>query len=177
MQHDSKRRTLLVQQLVQRPDCMFHRMLCHPFFLQLEVEDLKHKKLRLRSVILGQKVEKQVGLINRSSVDVTFTLLVTNTLLHPGVGLSPARSLSLSRPSNQPSCPPPPLVVPQELTVSPTGELHLKANGGSCKIYILFTPINHTPFFSSEVQADCAGLLLPLLTVQGCCQVSCRRSS
>lgn len=122
--------------------------------------------------MLGQKVEKQVALVNRSPVDVSFTVLVTNTLLDPKVGLP--LCLSLTHTELAPLTDSLRLLVLQELSVSPAGELSLRGNGGSCKIYILFTPQHHIPSFTAELQADCAGLLHPLLTIQGCCQVSCQ---
>lgn len=43
-------------------------------------------------MMVGQKVKKQVKLINRSPIDVSFTLLVTNTLLDPKVGIALAHT-------------------------------------------------------------------------------------
>lgn len=54
---------------------------------QLEVEDPRQRKVKLGSLMLGQKVKKQVVLVNRSPLDLSFTLLLnTNTQLDPRVG-------------------------------------------------------------------------------------------
>ncbi|KAM7396206.1 hypothetical protein PAMP_019263 [Pampus punctatissimus] len=110
--------------------------------MKLEVEDPRQQRVKLGSLLLGQKVKKQVVLVNRSPLDLSFTLLLnTNTPLDPG-----------------------------DLSFSPAGELNLKAGGGSCNVEIKFTPRQHISPFKAELQAECAGLLHPLLTIQGCCQ-------
>ncbi|KAF7656194.1 hypothetical protein LDENG_00045050 [Lucifuga dentata] len=108
----------------------------------LEVEDPRQKKVKLGSLLLGQKVKKEVSLVNRSLLDVSFTLL-----------------LNTDAPLD-----------PKDLSFSPADELSLKARGGSCNVVIQFTPQQHMPPFSAELQAKCAGLLYPLLTIQGRCQ-------
>ncbi|XP_049928998.1 hydrocephalus-inducing protein homolog isoform X2 [Epinephelus moara] len=111
--------------------------------IKLEVEDPRQRKVKLGSLMLGQKVKKQVVLVNRSPLDLSFTLLLnTNTQLDP-----------------------------RDLSFSPAGELNLKASGGSCVVEIQFSPRQHMPPFSAELQAELLGLLHPLLTIQGCCQV------
>ncbi|XP_053175951.1 hydrocephalus-inducing protein homolog [Scomber japonicus] len=110
--------------------------------MKLEVEDSRQRKVKLGSLLVGQKVKKQVVLVNRSPLDLSFTLqLNTNTLLDPG-----------------------------DLSFSPAGELNLKAGGGSCTVEIKFSPRQPISPFKAELQAECAGLLHPLLTIQGCCQ-------
>lgn len=53
---------------------------------QLELEDPKQRKLKLGSVMLGQKGKKQVVVVNRSSLDLSFTMVLnTNTPLDPKV--------------------------------------------------------------------------------------------
>ncbi|CAG6023165.1 unnamed protein product [Menidia menidia] len=109
--------------------------------MKLEVEDPRQKKVKLGSLTLGQKVTKQVVLVNRSSLDLSFTLtLNANTPLDP-----------------------------KDLSVRPAGELKLKSAGGSCQVEIQFSPRRHVPAFSAELQAEFAGFFHPLLTVQGCC--------
>ncbi|KAI3370854.1 hypothetical protein L3Q82_007371 [Scortum barcoo] len=49
-------------------------------------------------------------------------------------------------------------------------ELNLKASGGSCNVEIQFSPRHHISSFTAELQAEFAGLLHHLLTIQGCCQ-------
>lgn len=52
------------------------------FLFQLEVKDPQQKRVKLGSLTLGQKVNKQLVLINRSLLDISFTLaLKTNTPL------------------------------------------------------------------------------------------------
>ncbi|XP_056273332.1 hydrocephalus-inducing protein homolog [Pseudoliparis swirei] len=110
--------------------------------VELGVEDPTQRKVKLGSLMLGQKVKKQVVLVNRSPLDLSFTLLLnTNTPL-----------------------------APRDLSVSPAGELNLKARVGSCSVEIQFSPRQHIPPFTAELQAEFAGLLHPLLTVQGCCR-------
>ncbi|XP_030281249.1 hydrocephalus-inducing protein homolog isoform X1 [Sparus aurata] len=110
--------------------------------MKLEVEDPRQRKVKLRSLMLGQKVKKEVVLVNRSTLDVSFTLLLnTNTTLDS-----------------------------RDLSFTPAGELSLKANGGSCTVEIQFLPRQHIAPFSAELQAEFAGLLHPLVTIQGCCQ-------
>ncbi|XP_035521672.1 hydrocephalus-inducing protein homolog [Morone saxatilis] len=109
---------------------------------KLEVEDPRQRKVKLGSLMLGQKVKKQVTLVNRSPLDLSFTLLLnTNTPLDQ-----------------------------KDLSFRPAGELNLKASGGSCNVEIHFSPRQHMPPFTAELQAEFAGLLHPLLTIHGCCQ-------
>ncbi|XP_074533739.1 hydrocephalus-inducing protein homolog [Halichoeres trimaculatus] len=110
---------------------------------KLEVEDPKQRKLKLGSLMVGQKVKKQVVLVNRSLLDLSFILLLnTNDTLDQ-----------------------------RDLSFSPAGELSLKAKGGSCTVEIQFSPRQHIPPFSAELQAQFPGLFHPLLTIQGCCKV------
>ncbi|XP_029009061.1 hydrocephalus-inducing protein homolog isoform X2 [Betta splendens] len=110
--------------------------------MKLEVQDPKQKKVKLGSVMLGQKIKKQIVVVNRSLLDLSFSLVLsTNTPLDP-----------------------------KDLTISPLGELSLNASGGSCKVEIQFSPRQHIAPFTAELQAQFAGLFHPLLTIQGCCQ-------
>ncbi|XP_034542457.1 hydrocephalus-inducing protein homolog isoform X2 [Notolabrus celidotus] len=110
---------------------------------KLEVEDPRQRKVKLGSLMIGQKVKKQVVLVNRSPLGLSFTLLLnTNTTLDQ-----------------------------KDLSFSPTGEVSLKAKGGSCIVEIQFSPRQHVPAFSAELQAQFPGLFHPLLTIQGCCKV------
>ncbi|KAG7521590.1 hydrocephalus-inducing protein-like [Solea senegalensis] len=110
--------------------------------LKLEVENPLQRNIKLGSVTLGQKVKRQVRLINRSVSDVSFTLMIT---------------------TNTP-------VDPKDLTVNPGGELNLKAEGGSCNVQVQFWPRHCVPLFEAKVVAGFSGLLHPLLTIHGCCQ-------
>ncbi|XP_076588631.1 hydrocephalus-inducing protein homolog [Chaetodon auriga] len=110
--------------------------------MKLEVEDPRQRKVKLGSLMLGQKVKKQVVLVNRSPLDLSFSLQLNTTTV----------------------------MDPRDLSFSPAGELSLKASGGSCNVDIQFSPCQHIPPFSAELQAEFAGLLHPLLSIQGCCQ-------
>uniref|UniRef100_A0A3Q2PEK1 HYDIN axonemal central pair apparatus protein n=1 Tax=Fundulus heteroclitus TaxID=8078 RepID=A0A3Q2PEK1_FUNHE len=110
--------------------------------MKLEVIEPKQKKVKLGSVMVGQRVNTQVVLVNHSLLDLSFTLtLSTNTPLDP-----------------------------KDLSVSPTSELKLKSCGGSCKVQVQFSPHQHIPPFSAELQAKFADFLHPLLTIEGCCK-------
>ena len=137
--------------------------------------------------MLGQKVKRQVVLVNRSTLDVSFTLLLnTNTSLDSRVGNTHTDSHTdtFIYVSNTKYSPLLSLFLflfilllllhLQDLSFTPTGEVGLKANGGSCTVEIQFLPRQHIAPFSAELQADFAGLLHPLVTIQGCCQVRCK---
>jgi len=132
------------------------------------VEDPTQRKVKLGSLMLGQKVKKQVVLVNRSPLDLSFTLLLnTNTPLAPRVGNTHTHTHTLTLIMDNVHV----LLLLQDLSVSPAGELNLKARVGSCSVEIQFSPRQHIPPFTAELQAEFAGLLHPLLTVQGCCRV------
>lgn len=59
----------------------------------------------------------------------------------------------------------------QDLYFSPAGELPLKLSRGSCAVQIHFSPHQRIRPFIAELQAKCLGLIQPLLTIQGSCQV------
>uniref|UniRef100_A0AAV2L4X0 Uncharacterized protein n=1 Tax=Knipowitschia caucasica TaxID=637954 RepID=A0AAV2L4X0_KNICA len=107
--------------------------------LKLEVQDPKHKVIDFRSLTLGKKVKKAVVLVNRSSVNLSFSLHLNSD---------------------------PPL-NPQDLFVTPIGQLSLKA-GKSCVVEVHFHPRQHV--FTVEMQAETRGLLHPLLSIRGSCQ-------
>ncbi|XP_075998117.1 hydrocephalus-inducing protein homolog [Genypterus blacodes] len=105
--------------------------------MKLDVEDPKHRRVKLGSLLVGQKVKKVVTLVNHSLSDLCLSLLLNAN--------------------------------PQDLSFSP-GELNLKARGGSCNVHIQFSPQQPVANFTTELQATSAGLVRPLLTIQGCCQ-------
>ncbi|CAI5655386.1 unnamed protein product [Oreochromis niloticus] len=110
--------------------------------MKLEVEHPRQKKVKLGPLKLGQKMKKQVVLVNRSSIDLSCTLM-----------------LSTDTPIDQ-----------KDLSFSPEGELKLKSSGGSCNVQIHFSPHQRIRPFTTELQAKCLGLIQPLLTIQGSCQ-------
>ncbi|XP_038153742.1 hydrocephalus-inducing protein homolog [Cyprinodon tularosa] len=110
--------------------------------LKLEVKDPQQKRVKLGSLTLGQKVNKHLVLINRSLLDISFTLaLKTNTPLDS-----------------------------KDLSIIPAGELILESGGGSCNVEIQFSPQHCIPPFSAELQAKFASFSHPLLTIEGCCK-------
>ncbi|XP_039456431.1 hydrocephalus-inducing protein homolog [Oreochromis aureus] len=110
--------------------------------MKLEVEHPRQKKVKLGPLKLGQKMKKQVVLVNHSSIDLSCTLM-----------------LSTDTPIDQ-----------KDLSFSPEGELKLKSTGGSCNVQIHFSPHQRIRPFTAELQANCLGLIQPLLTIQGSCQ-------
>lgn len=110
--------------------------------MKLEVEHPRQKKVKLGPQKLGQKIKKQVVLVNHSSIDLSCTLM-----------------LSTDTPIDQ-----------KDLCFSPEGELKLKSSGGSCNVQIHFSPHQRIRPFIAELQAKCLGLIQPLLTIQGSCQ-------
>ncbi|XP_077372587.1 hydrocephalus-inducing protein homolog [Festucalex cinctus] len=111
--------------------------------LKLGVLAPKHQKVKLGNLTPGQRVVKRVQLVNRSILDVSFTLqLETNK----------------------------PIIDAKDLSFSPETELSLKAFQGSCNVEILFTPQQRISAFTAELQAEIDSYLHPLLTIQGCCQ-------
>uniref|UniRef100_A0A8C5EU15 Hydrocephalus-inducing protein-like n=1 Tax=Gouania willdenowi TaxID=441366 RepID=A0A8C5EU15_GOUWI len=103
--------------------------------------EARHRKVKLRTLMAGQKVKKQVVVVNRSSLDLQFSehFLTWDHFL-------------------------------QDLSIFPAGKLKLKSNG-SCEVDILFSPRQHILPFTAELLADLSGFLHPLLTIDGCCQV------
>lgn len=55
-------------------------VVCIFFFSQLEVEDPRQRKLNLGCLNSGSKVKKKVKLVNRSSIDLSFKLLLNTQL-------------------------------------------------------------------------------------------------
>lgn len=143
-------------------------------FSQLEVEDPRQRKLNLGCLNSGRKVKQKVKLVNRSSIDVSFKLLLNtqldqrvknvcmDMLMHIDTHTHPETITDL-----------PPLIL-QDLSISQTGELNLRAGDGSCFVDILFSPHQRLPPFTAELLAQCAGVFYPLLTLQGSSPVQCR---
>lgn len=130
--------------------------------------------MKLGTLLLGQKVIKHVVLVNRSPLDLSFTLLFNTTmLLDPKVGITHTMIISGLHTVIYSNIAYSPLHL-QDLSFSPSSELNLKASGGSCNVEIQFSPRQLIPPFIAELQAKCAGLLHPLLTIHGCCQVGCK---
>ncbi|KAG7269215.1 LOW QUALITY PROTEIN: hypothetical protein CRUP_011854 [Coryphaenoides rupestris] len=110
--------------------------------MKLEVEDPSLQEVDLGSLLPGQRVKKQVYVVNRTHADLTFsTQLYTQ----------------------------PPLDH-RELSVSPAGEVTLRALGGRCALELLWAPRRRSPPFVAQLRAECMGAVRPLLTARGSCQ-------
>lgn len=88
---------------------------------------------------------KSVKLVNRSL-----------TPLNPSLSIVPSSSV-------------PALQRDGVLSVEPSGEIPLKANGGMCKIIVSFKPTCRVPQFTEEVTLECQGSSQPLFVVTGAC--------
>nr|XP_057932234.1 hydrocephalus-inducing protein homolog isoform X2 [Doryrhamphus excisus] len=110
--------------------------------MKLEVLAPKSQKVKLGTVLLGQKAIKRVHLVNQSVLGLPFTLqMETKTPLDP-----------------------------KTLSISPAGQQYINANGGSCIIEIRFTPYQRIPPFTADLLAGIQGYSHPLVTIQGCCK-------
>lgn len=65
----------------------------------------------------------------------------------------------------------------QELSVSPAGEVTLRALGGRCALELLWAPRHRSPPFSAQLRAECMGVVRLLLTARGSCQVNVSNES
>ncbi|XP_057693166.1 hydrocephalus-inducing protein homolog isoform X2 [Corythoichthys intestinalis] len=111
--------------------------------LKLGVLAPKHQKVKVGNISPGQRVIKRLQLVNRSILDVSFSLQLDTKKTH---------------------------METRDLSFSPATELYVKALQGSCSVEILFTPHQRIPPFIAELQAVIDSYLHPLLTIQGCCQ-------
>ncbi|XP_061629909.1 hydrocephalus-inducing protein homolog [Phyllopteryx taeniolatus] len=111
--------------------------------MKLGVLAPKHQKVKLGNLTPGEKVMKRVQLVNRSILDISFTLQLDRKKTH---------------------------METKDLSFSPVAELYLKALQGSCNVEILFTPNQRISPFTAELQAEIDSYLHPLLAIQGCCQ-------
>ncbi|XP_049580395.1 hydrocephalus-inducing protein homolog [Syngnathus scovelli] len=111
--------------------------------MKLGVLAPKHQNLKLGNLTPGQKIIKRVQLVNRSILDVSFSLYLDTKKKH---------------------------LETTDLSFSPESELYLKSLQGSCNVEILFTPQQRISPFTAELKAAIDSYLHPLLTIQGCCQ-------
>lgn len=97
---------------------------------QVEVANPAQKVVNFGAVSIGSKTTKLVKVINRSLTSITFTV---------SVALSSAV-----------------LALQQEgiLSIAPTSEITLKANGGTHTIEVTFKPTVRVPSFSEEVRIN-----------------------
>ncbi|XP_072551301.1 hydrocephalus-inducing protein homolog [Salminus brasiliensis] len=112
--------------------------------MKIDVEDPKHKDVKLGALQVGQKSRKLIPLINNSDSSLTFSLLFTPS----------AHTLLDSR----------------VLSLRPEREVTLPGGGGRCVVEVVFTPCQRMAPFSEELQLKCLGTVCPLLVLKGCCQ-------
>ncbi|XP_069073573.1 hydrocephalus-inducing protein homolog [Pleurodeles waltl] len=112
--------------------------------MKVEVADPKQRVLNFGALSAGQSLKKVVPIVNHSIASITFSLGITPNL--------------------------PVLQDPKVLSVSPSTELTLKSQGGSCKVEVTFSPKCRIPPFAEEVMLECAGISRPLFVLRGCCQ-------
>lgn len=138
------------------------------FFSQLEVEDPRQRTLNLGCLNAGCKLKKKVKLVNRSSIDLSFELLL-NTQLDQKVKMCiwACTCIYTHKETITDLLP----LILQDLSLNQTGELNLRAGDGSCFVEILFSPQQRLPAFTAKLLAQCAGVFYPLLTLQGSCPV------
>ena len=107
------------------------------FFLQVEVANPSDKKVNFGALRVGQTSQRNLKLVNRSPAPITFTLAITPAV----VALQQANIL----------------------TISPSSEITLRANGGSCGVELTFKPKSRIPHFTEEVCAMlCYGVVLAI---------------
>ena len=83
------------------------------------------RKVNFGALRVGQSAERIVKLRNNSAAAITFSLVITPSLMV--------------------------LQQSSALTVSPSSELTLEPNGGSCNVHVMFTPTTRIPQFTEEV--------------------------
>ena len=107
------------------------------FFLQVEVANPSDRKVNFGALRVGQTSQRNLKLVNRSPAPITFTLAITPAV----VALQQANIL----------------------TISPSSEITLRANGGSCGVELTFKPKSRIPHFTEEVCAMlCYGVVLAI---------------
>lgn len=102
------------------------------------------------------------GALQLTDKGMAYSYKVVKLVNHSPAALSPSLSIV-------PSSSVPALQAEGVLTVEPSGEIPLRASGGSCDITIAFKPTCRVPQFSEEVTLECQGSAQPLLVVTGSC--------
>lgn len=100
--------------------------MCSSFFpVQVEVANPSDRKVNFGALRVGQTNQRNLKLVNRSPAPITFTLAITPAV----VALQQANIL----------------------TINPSTEITLRANGGSCGVELTFKPKTRIPHFTEEV--------------------------
>ena len=113
--------------------------------MKIEVANPAQKVVNFGALRIHNTVTKSVKLVNHSPIPLTFTLSIL------------------------PSSSTPALQDEDILSVTPSGEVTLKANGGCCSVNATFSPKSRVPHFSEEVLLECLGVSQPLFVVTGSC--------
>ena len=113
--------------------------------MKVEVANPAQKVVNFGALRINDTATKSVKLVNHSPIPLTFTLSIL------------------------PSSSTPALQDDEILSVSPSGEMMLKANGGCCNVSATFSPKSRVPHFSEEVTLECLGISQPLFVVTGSC--------
>lgn len=98
------------------------------------------RKVNFGALRVGQTNQWNLKLVNRSPAPITFTLAITPAV----VALQQANIL----------------------TINPSTEITLRANGGSCGVELTFKPKTRIPHFTEEVSTSLAFYVLPLKTTE-----------
>ena len=117
--------------------------------------------MRIELANPSQKIIK-FGALRLNDKDVAYSTRTVRLVNRSPATLSPSVSIV-------PSSSIPALQEEGVLTVEPSGEIPLKANGGTCDITIAFNPTCRIPQFTEEVTLECQGTTQPLLAVTGSC--------
>ena len=113
--------------------------------MKIELANPSQKIINFGALRINDTVTKTVKLVNYSPTPLTFML------------------------SLLPSSSTPALQEEGVLSVTPSGEITLKTNKGSCNINAIFSPKSRVPHFSEEVTLECLGTSQPLFVVTGSC--------
>ena len=103
----------------------------------MEVANPSDKKVNFGALRVGQTNQRNLKLVNRSPAPITFTLAITPAV----VALQQANIL----------------------TINPSTEITLRANGGSCGVELTFKPKTRIPHFTEEVSTFLAFYYLDLV--------------
>ncbi|XP_015224105.2 hydrocephalus-inducing protein homolog isoform X3 [Lepisosteus oculatus] len=112
--------------------------------MKVEVENPKHKVVSLGALQVGQKAKRVIPVVNKSHAPLTCSVVMNPTLQA--------------------------LLDPKVLSVRPSGDITLKANGGQCSVEVVFSPKHRVPSFAEEVMLECGGTSRSLFVLRGCCQ-------
>ena len=113
--------------------------------MKIELANPSQKIVNFGALRTNDTVTKTVKLVNHSPTPLTFTL-----------SLLPSSSTTA-------------LQEEGILSVTPNGEITLRANKGSCNINVIFSPKCRVPHFSEEVTLECLGTSQPIFVVTGSC--------